>query len=84
MSMTSELSASDVALLSGRNNNQNGDGMFGGNGAWWIIILFLFVFCGWGNNSWGGFGNRNGGQGSVMDGYVLPPTSPISSGKLTT
>ena len=32
MSMTSELSASDVALLSGRNNNQNGDGMFGGNG----------------------------------------------------
>lgn len=71
MSMTSELSASDVALLSGRNSNQNGDGMFGGNGAWWIIILFLFVFCGWGNNSWGGFGNRNGGQGSVMDGYVL-------------
>ena len=29
MSMTSELSASDVALLSGRNSNQNGDGMFG-------------------------------------------------------
>lgn len=26
MSMTSELSASDVALLSGRNSNQNGDG----------------------------------------------------------
>lgn len=71
MSMTSELSASDVALLSGRNSNQNGDGFFGGNGAYWIIILFLFVFCGWGNNGWGGFGNRNGGQGSVMDGYVL-------------
>lgn len=48
MSMTSELSASDVALLSGRNSNQNGDGFFGGNGAYWIIILFLFVFCGWG------------------------------------
>lgn len=53
MSMTSELSASDVALLSGRNSNQNGDGFFGGNGAYWIIILFLFVFCGWGNNGWG-------------------------------
>lgn len=39
MSMTSELSASDVALLSGRNSNQNGDGFFGGNGAYWIIIL---------------------------------------------
>ena len=71
MSMTSELSASDVALLSGRNSNQNGDGMFGGNGAWCIIILFLFVFCGWGDNSWGGFGNRNGGHGSAVDGYVL-------------
>lgn len=71
MSMTSELSASDVALLSGRNSNQNGDGFFGGNGAYWIIILFLFVFCGWGNNGWGGFGNRNGGQGSAVDGYVL-------------
>mgnify|MGYP004689436725 CR=1 FL=1 len=71
MSMTSELSASDVALLSGRNSNQNGDGFFGGNGAYWIIILFLIVFCGWGNNSWGGFGHRNGGQGSAVDGYVL-------------
>ena len=42
--------------------------MFGGNGAWWIIILFLFVFCGWG----GGWGNNAGrGQGTAMDGYVL-------------
>lgn len=84
MSMTSELSASDVALLSGRNSNQNGDGMFGGNGAWWIIILFLFVFCGWGNNSWGGFGNRNGGRVLSWTVTSSPPTSPISSEKLTT
>lgn len=34
-------------------NNSGGFG-FGGDGAWWIIILFLFVFCGWGNNGWGG------------------------------
>lgn len=27
------------------------DDMFSGNGAWWIIILFLFMF---GNGSWGG------------------------------
>lgn len=67
MSMSSELSASDVALLSGQ-NSRNSDGLFGGNGAYWIIILFLFVFCGWGGNGWGG--NR-GGQGTAMDGYVL-------------
>ena len=40
----------------------SGFGGFGGDGAWWIIILFLFVFCGWGNN---------GNSGGVVDGYVL-------------
>ena len=34
------------------------DGFGYGNGAWWIIILFLFVFMGGG---WNGFGNRDGG-----------------------
>ena len=51
-------------------NGGNGWG-FGGDGAWWIIILFLFVFCGWGGN-WGG--NRNGvgtTGGSAVDGYIL-------------
>ena len=47
----------------------SGFGGFGGDGAWWIIILFLFVFCGWGNNGWGNNGN-SGGAG-VVDGYVL-------------
>ena len=45
----------------------SGFGGFGGDGAWWIIILFLFVFCGWGNNGWG----NNGNSGGVVDGYVL-------------
>ena len=40
--------------------NGIGDGMFGGNGAWWIIILLLFG--GWGNRGWGG----NGGVGSEV------------------
>lgn len=66
MSMNSEYSLSDIAAASG--NRQN-DGLFGGNGAIWLIVLFLFVFCGWGGN-WGG-GNRTGGQGTAMDGYVL-------------
>jgi len=43
-----------------------GNGMFGGDGAWWIIILFLFVFCGWGNGNWGGNGGMNGGVGSEV------------------
>ena len=66
MSMNSEYSLSDIAAASG--NRQN-DGLFGGNGAIWLIVLFLFVFCGWGGN-WGG-SNRTGGQGTAMDGYVL-------------
>lgn len=45
----------------------SGFGGFGGDGAWWIIILFLFVFCGWGGNGWGNAGN----SGGVVDGYVL-------------
>lgn len=46
--------------------NYNNGGMFGDNGAWWIIILFLFVFCGWGNGGMLG-GNRSG----AADNYVL-------------
>ena len=46
----------------------SGFGGFGGDGAWWIIILFLFVFCGWNGNGWG---NNTGNSGGVVDGYVL-------------
>lgn len=64
------LSASDVALLSG-NNGRNGDGMFGDNGAWFIVLFLIFAAFGWGGNGWGG--NRgNGSNGSgVLDNYVL-------------
>ena len=38
----------------------NGDGMFGGQGAWWIIILLAVL--GWGNGfGFGGNGNNGGG-----------------------
>ena len=45
--------------------NSGGNGGFGwdGNGSWFIIILFLFAFLGWGNNG--------GNSGGVVDGYVL-------------
>ena len=81
MSMSSELSPSDVALISGRNGQS--DGAFGGNGAWWIVILFLFVFCGWGGwgRSFGGGGNSGAG---VMDGYVLTSDFATVERKLDT
>lgn len=59
----SGLTASDVALLSGRNGNNDG---FGDNGSWWVIIFLIFAFMGWGRNN--GFGS---GNGSVADNYVL-------------
>lgn len=60
----SGLTASDVALLSGRNGNNDG---FGDNGSWWVIIFLIFAFMGWGRNN-NGFG---GGNGSIADNYVL-------------
>lgn len=47
-------SLSDLAAVTNKDDNA-----FGGNGAWWIIILFLFVFMGGG---FGGF-NRQGEYG---------------------
>lgn len=59
----SGLTPADIGAITGNNNND----AFGGNGAWWIIILFLFAFCGWGGN-WGGNGSN---AGSIKDQYVL-------------
>ena len=45
-------------------SNNGGFGGWGGfgDGGFFIIILFLFAFLGWGNNGWGG----NGGVGSEV------------------
>ena len=44
-------SLADIAAATGGSRNNDG---FGGDGAWWIILLFLFA-GGWGNgNGWGG------------------------------
>ena len=61
------LSASDVALLSGRNSGGN-DG-FGEGSGWWIIVFLIFALGGWGRNGNGGFGGGN--SGGVADNYVL-------------
>ena len=56
MSLTSgELSAADIAAVT---NGGNGGFGWGGDNAWWLLVLFLFAFNGnWGNNgNGGGFG----------------------------
>ena len=49
-------SLSDIAAVTGQNGGNRGNGGFGDD-AWWIIILLLF---GWGR---GGFGNEGGNSG---------------------
>ena len=54
----SEASLSDIAAVTNRNDGYGND-MFGGNGAWWLIVLLLF---GWGGRGFGGgFGGGYGG-----------------------
>lgn len=52
------LTAADVAAVT-RNNGGNGFG-WGGDGSWWLIVLFLFALSG---NGWG---NGFGGNGGMM------------------
>lgn len=61
--MASEMTAADIAAVTG--NNRNSDGMFGDNGAWWIIVLFLFL--GGGRGFGGGFGGCGGGCATPAD-----------------
>lgn len=63
----SEASLSDIAAVTNRNDGYGND-MFGGNGAWWLIVLLLF---GWGRNGFGGFGGGYGGGSGVGENYVL-------------
>ncbi len=47
-----------LADIAAATRNSDGDGFFGGSNSWWIIILFLFAFGGFG---FGGGGWFNGG-----------------------
>lgn len=56
------LTAADVAAVVNNRGGygSNGFGGFNGDGAWWLIVLFLFALSG---NGWGnGFGGGNGGM----------------------
>lgn len=43
--------------------NNRGNGGFGDMGAWWIVILLIFGWGGFGNGFGGGFGGRGSAQG---------------------
>lgn len=47
--MDGNYSLADIAAATG--NGRNNDGMFGGDGSWWIIVLFIFAFFGCGCNA---------------------------------
>ena len=86
--MDGNYSLSDIAAATG--NGRNNDGMFGGDGSWWIIVLFIFAFFGWGNNGWGNNGNGGGytstaaTQADIQRGFdnsaVISKLDGISSG----
>lgn len=62
---SSEMTPADIAAVTG---NRSGGGFGYGDGAWWIIILFLFAAMnGWGNN-----GNNGGGGGNFGAGNLYP------------
>lgn len=61
MALSDGMTPADIAAVTGNN-----DGGFGDNGAWWIIILFLFAMFGWGNN---GYGGGNGYPLGIQDGF---------------
>ena len=65
------LSAADVAAVMGNNGNFGNGGCgngfgWGGDGAWWLLVLFLFA---WNGNGWGDRGNNGGNGGSIP--YIL-------------
>lgn len=69
--MTDGLTASDVALLSGNNGNNNSG--WGGDWMGLLALFFLFSMFGWGGfGGWGGgFGGNGGGfQGALTRGEL--------------
>lgn len=69
--MNDGISVADaLALRDSSYNGSNGNGMWGDNGAWWVIILILFGMGGWGRNGFGGFGGGGSDGGAPF--YGVP------------
>ena len=66
MSMTDGgMTAADVAAVLNGGNGGRGFG-WGGDGAWWVLILFLFAF---GGGNWGNYGNNGGAVADMQRGF---------------
>lgn len=69
MSITTEsMTPADIRACTCGNDGYNNGGMFGNDGAWWLIVLLLF---GYGGRGFGGFGGGYGSGGGVGENYVL-------------
>lgn len=64
-------SLSDIAAVTGQNGGNRGNGAFGDD-AWWIVILLLF---GWGRGGFGGYGYEGGNGGNT--GYPCATTLDV-------
>lgn len=71
--MGNELLTGFLAGQSDNNNGNNGNGFFGNEGLWAVIILAIIF--GWGNNG-NGFGSRNGGGNGGDNVTVVPYPAP--------
>lgn len=68
-----EMTPADIAAVTNNGNNGGGFG-WGGDGAWWLLVLFLFAFSGnWGN----GFGGNGGGAAMP---YILNTDNSVQRG----
>ncbi len=63
MALTDENGSGMVMPVGPLYGNNGGDGLFGGNSGWWIILLFVLL-GGWGNG-FGGFGGGFNGAGEL-------------------
>lgn len=68
--MFSNGSSIPVTMNVAPTGSNSGFGNGFGDGSWWIILLFIIIFGGWGGYGNGGWGG-NQGSTSVYEGYVL-------------
>ena len=73
--MDTNYSLSDIATATGNGRN---DGMWGGDGCWWIILFLLFGMFGWGGFG-GGFGGYGGGGFNSPAGQGFATRSDIDA-----
>lgn len=66
-------SLSDIAAVTGGNGGRNGGGW---GDEWWIILIFLFAFGGWGR---GGYGYGDNGGSGAAGGYPCASALDVRS-----